>query len=281
MVVRLRPTSRTLRIETDDARIERYVKTAYGNNLLDPTHAATDVAVLTTGSEAPVVSFNGVALSRDWPGPGKNPWQSGAYIIDQFVWRALANDPDWMALYACAVVSRERAVLLVGASGVGKTTLGFALQRLGASIIGDEMVLVHRDDVAVGAIDRRLSVRWGTDDPLDDPALHVLIRNNAALVGAGEDGFLAVDRRVFGAVPPPAKLAATFVVTRGEREPLVAPASASRTALSIAPYLGVRPQGLDDIARVARALARGRCFTLNLGAPHAAARAVLGALTTC
>lgn len=281
MLLQLAPTSRALRMVTDDARIERYVQTAYGNLLSDAMMNATDTGIVTT-AETPVrVLFNGVPIKREWSGPGTNPWRSGAYIVDQFVWRSLAKDSDWFALYGCAVIVDDRAIVLVGQSGVGKTTLGLALQRLGATLIGDEMVLVNRRTRLVATIDRRLSIRWGANDPLNDAVLAGLIRDNASPIGSGTTGFLALDRRIFGEKPGMAPLAATFVLTRNGELPTVAPVSASRTVLTIAPYLGARPKNLDDIAYVFSVFAHGSCFTVNVGDPNETAEAMLEMMSKC
>jgi hypothetical protein len=270
-----------LRIETDDERAERYVRTAYGALLADPGPEPTDVAALMTATGSVIASFNGVELPREWSGPGKNPWRSGAYITDQFVWRALAAEREWTSLYGCAVVAGRGALLFVGPSGTGKTTLGLALQRLGARVIGDEMIVVNQTDFTVDAIGRRLSVRGTPDDPLDDPALGDVIRRCGSLVGSGKERFLAVDRCAFGALPARARLAATFFVSRGEREPGVVPAGVSRTALAAARYAGRRPQNFDELAQLAAVLGAGRCFGLSLGDPNASARAVLEAAGAC
>jgi hypothetical protein len=256
MTVRLTPTSRTVHIETDDERVERYVRTAYGNLLVAAPAPATHTAALLTASGAAHVSFDGVAIPRDAEATG-TPWDSDAFVVDQFIWRALANDSDWVALYAGAVVIDGRAALLVGDSGVGKTTLALALRSLGAGILGDEMALVHRRDDKVDAIDRRLSIRRD--------------RGEAALV----------DRRVLGDPPAPAPLAATFIVKRGTGAPQVVPVSAARTALTLASYLGARPKMLADVTAFARVLERGRCFTLTLGEPGRSARMLLETVRAC
>ena len=278
MLLRLAPTSRALRIETDDERVAGYVHTAYGNNLAQSTLPATDSALLLTRHKTGAASFNDVPLTRDWF-VTPNQWKSNLYIVDQFVWRSLIADPDWIALYGCAVVVGERALLLVGASGVGKTTLAFALQRIGAHVIGDEMIVIRRADLAVGAIDRRLSIRWEPGYRIGDERLDRLVREHASSVGTAA-GFRALDRRVFGEVPELAQLSATFVVTRGSEE-RVTPLPASRAALMSASHLGSRPETIEAIVEFARLLSHGRCFSLRLGQPDASARAVLEAFERC
>ncbi len=279
MLLRLAPTSRALRIETDDERIAGYVHTAYGNNLTEQTFPSTDRALLLTRHKTGAASFNDVPVTRDWF-VTPSQWKSNLYIVDQFVWRSLIADPDWTALYGCAVVVRERALLFVGASGIGKTTLAFALQRLGAHVIGDEMIVVRRADRSVGAIDRRLSIRWGSDYRIGDERLDRLVHEHASPIGK-DAAFRALDRRVFGELPELAQLAATFVVTRGGEEPRVTQLPASRAALMSSSHLGSRPETIDDIAEFARLLDNGRCFSLRLGQPDASARAVLDAFERC
>jgi energy-coupling factor transporter ATP-binding protein EcfA2 len=268
-------------LETDDARVVRYVRVAYGATLVDSLADPTDVAVLSTSSGNTIASFNGIEVCRDRPAAGKNPWSSDAYVVDQLVWMALAGERAWTALYACAAVVHGRAVLLAGESGIGKTTLGLALQRLGARVIGDEMIVIRSAPSAVDAIDRRLSVRWRSGDPLGDPGLRDLIRKEAKAIGHGNDRFLALDRRAFGAPPGPAPLDATFILSRGNSTPQIAGAGVMRTALAIAPYAARRPKGFDEVARLAELLSAGRCFTLRLGDPSASARAVFEEVCAC
>ena len=281
LLLDLAPTSRSLRLETDDERIVRYVRTAYGATLADTAGDASDRARLMTGAAKTIVTFNGVDVPRTWTGAGRNPWRSGAYIVDQLVWRALAGERVCTALYACAVLVNGRAVILAGDSGVGKTTLALALQRLGAFIIGDEMLVIRPTSSTVDAIDRRLSIRWASGDPLADPALYDVIRKNATTIGAGRARFLALDRRVFGTPPAPAPLAATFVVSRGAGSPRITTIGAARTALAIAPFVAPRPNGLDEVARLADLVGVGRCYTLEIVDPNTSARAVLAAVSTC
>jgi hypothetical protein len=277
--LRLAPTGRSLRLVTDDERVARYVRIADAATLVAEMPQPSDIAVLFTGGANTIVSFNGDDLPRNWSGRGANPWRSGSYTVDQFVWRSLAGDSAWVALYACAVVFRGRSLLFSGPSGVGKTTLCLALQQFGARLIGDEMIVVNPSTLEVDAIDRRLSVRWPHGDPLDDAVLHDLIQKTGAQIGSGPGRFLAVDRRAFGALPAPAPLGATFVLARGDGAPRLAHAGAGRTALATAPFAGRRPNELDDIGRLADVLAGGRCYSLALGDPQASARTVFEELS--
>ena len=281
MVLNLAPSSRSLRIKTDDERIERYVRIAYGAMLGGAGSPATDIGVLMTRDVQPRVEFNGSPVKREWAKAGRNPWRSGAYMVDQFVWRSLAQDNDRLALYACAVIFDERAILLVGDSGVGKTTLGLALQRRGGRIVGDEMVLIDRQSFVVDAIDRALSVRWGSNDPLGDAALCAFVREHGSLVGSDERRFLSIERSAFGALPRPAVLTATFVLTRSDGATSLASRTPSGAALAVAPYVAGRPKNLDDIRGLCDILAHGTCFALDAGDPNEAASAVVNAVCAC
>jgi hypothetical protein len=92
---------------------------------------------------------------------------------------------------------------------------------------------------------------------------------------------LAIDRRAFGAPPSQAPLAATFVLSRAGGSPRIAAAGTTRTALALGPYAARRPNGLEEVARLAEVLSAGRCFTLSLADPNASARAILEELETC
>lgn len=272
----LTPTCRYVRITTDDDRVLAYVNSAYGPavSTVEAPRDRTDEATLLTATSPPTVAFNAVPLSRHAPTAGKNPWTSGAYIVDQFVWRAIASDPDWVPLYACAVDIGGRAVVFAGAGGAGKTTLGLALMSAGALVYGDEMILIHRRRGLVDAISRRLIVRCGSLDVLGNVALAERIRTAGVVWGSGPEAYLALDRAQFGPVPRPAPLAALMFVERGSGVPTLSPLSAARAGVALRSYLGRAVRDFADFASLVRIISPIPCFRLSIGDPQATAAAV-------
>jgi hypothetical protein len=253
--LRLAPTSRYVRIVTDHDRVAAYVRSAYG----DVVHQGsmpedrTDEGVVLTATIPATVRFNAVPLPRDAPAAAKNPWASGAYVVDQIVWRALAADPDWIPIYACAVEIGGRAVILVGAGGVGKTTLGLALADRGAGFYGDEMVLINRRSRRVSAVSRRLILRAGTLELLGNPAFRP---------------------SQLGPAPPPAPLGAVMMLERGSGAPRLSQLSATRAAVVMRPYLGTAVADFNAFASLVQIISLNRCFRLVAGDPVATAAAI-------
>lgn len=49
-----------------------------------------------------------------------------------------------LSLHASAVSVEDKAVVILGASGSGKSTLALQMMALGASLVGDDQLLLHR-----------------------------------------------------------------------------------------------------------------------------------------
>jgi hypothetical protein len=279
----LYPTSRRLLLTTPDPRIEHYVRTAYRRSIVsEELVPGADRAIVTVAPAPAAATFNGKPLAD--PGivrDARSPWRSGAYLVDQCVWRALRADGDWDPIYGCAVRVGNRAVLIVGESGVGKTTLCLALSRLGAAIYGDEMVLVHRRTRAVTAIPRALTIHVGSFALFDDDAFCRRIRRRAVPVEALANGVSSVDARVLGPPPAPVTLRAVVIVKRGSGDTKLAPLRPAHAAMMLAPHLAERPSDLSAVGRVAARLSSIAAFRLTLERPGAAAAALVEGLSQC
>jgi hypothetical protein len=278
--LQLRPTARSLAIATDDERVERYVRTSYALVLANGVPHDADRAELLTATRPVTATFNGVPLPRPKSASRTDPLNSGAYLVDQFLWRSLARDDAWLSLYGCAVALGERTVALVGASGTGKTTLALALRRHGGRLYGDEMIVVHRRDAVAGAIARRLAVRERTLALLADERLSALVRAGECLADAAGSTYYVCRRALDPSTEnaPPLPLAALVLLRRGTGATRLRKLSPAIAALEAASYLGVRPGNLSEVGALAALLRAAATFELSVADPHAAAALVAAAL---
>jgi hypothetical protein len=285
IVLALEPTGRRLCIETDDVRIERYVRTAYRALLGSgsPGTGALDYGRLFTARVPATVCFNGCALpdGRAEDGTQAPWWSSGGYLIDQFVWRSLARDGDWTSLYGCVFTFGGRAAFVAGPSGVGKTTLGLALAAAGASFCGDEMILIHRRTKQTTALRRALSIRTESLERLDDQRISDTVCRFAEPLGDETSGIVALDPSRLGPLPAPAPLRAVILAESGDGAARLVPVSTARAAARLTPYLTERPMDLTGVTDVAELIAGAAAFRLSIGAPRETAAALLDGIAAC
>lgn len=75
---------------------------------------------------------------------------------------SLAASEDEWAVHAAAVVHNNRAVLLPGAAGQGKSTLALGLAAAGATLLGDDTVVLARNTLDVRAMPFPLCIKRGS-----------------------------------------------------------------------------------------------------------------------
>jgi hypothetical protein len=285
LVLALAPTGRRLCIITDDERIDRYVRTVYANLAVraavgdDPL----DYGRLFTSRVPATVCFNGIALPGGRDGNAQPPpwWSSGAYLIDQFVWRSLALDAGWISLYGCTFSFAGRTSFIAGPSGAGKTTLGLALAAAGATLCGDEMVLIERATRRAAGLRRALTIRTPALERLGDARIADIVNRHAHAVGDPTSGMVALDASHLGSPAGPLPLGAVILAERGEGGARLEPVSTARAAARLTPFLTHRTGDLGTVSDVADALAGAPAYRLTLGEPHETAALVLGALSPC
>ena len=104
--------------------------------------------------------YNGALIARS-----RHPGEVLRTLEEEFQLCTARNSPLGLFVHAGVVAWRGRAILLPGASGVGKTTLVRSLLELGASYLSDEYALID-DEGLVHPFPRRLRLRrpQGGDD---------------------------------------------------------------------------------------------------------------------
>lgn len=191
---------------------------------------------------------------------------------------AVAPSADHLLAHAGVVASGDRAVLLPGASGSGKTSLTIALVAAGLEYLSDETAAVAVRDLALLPYPKPLSVKAGAQPVF--PELRPP-PGSAAARCTGETWHVPADRVRAGAVARvtayPAFVVAPRYVAGGRT--VLEPASRAETMVTLganSSYVGaLGPALLDVLERIVR---RAATYRLAYGDVHAARDAVLGLL---
>ena len=283
--LKLAPTRRRLTISTDDERIDRYVRTTYARLLTShvPDDDAVDRAELFTEVRPARARFGDTLLPAPDASDPERPWNSGSYTTDQFIWRSLANDEGWSSLHGSALCIEGRGVLLVGASGCGKTTLSLALASAGAGWYGDEIALIERRKQTICAIPRTIAVRSRTLDVLTDPGLNAKVRRHGGSAHRNEMLYNIDARELFPHAYPgsPQPLRAVFVITGHHDEATVEPLSGAAGSLRIAPHLNGGRRDLEAIVALRKLFAGASIFELRPAHPVVTAELVSRTVGAC
>lgn len=184
-----------------------------------------------------------------------------------------------LAIHAGVVAFDERAVILAGPSGHGKSTLTLALVRAGGTLLTDEMAVIAPDDRTVLPFPRGIHVRPDTFAMF--PELEFVQRRERYDLGGGSEW--AIGARDLAAaftarLGGPSRLGG--IVVLGDmpdpgREMSLTPLSPAVAALDL---LRGTPAGATDFAgtmrRLAAITADVRCARLRMGPLQASADAV-------
>lgn len=198
-----------------------------------------------------------------------SPWE--ALFASVAVNRALSLQPEIMFFHGAAVRVNGRALLLLGASGAGKTSVSLALAARGHDFYGDDIVGVRLDSRAIVPLRRAAHVRTGPTAPEVARALG----DSPASVGGRR---LAEVSRVFPqAGAAPASLDLTVCLRHFAAETCVTPFSPRLQDLHwITPHAGSLHAGraAERAMRVVSLVSDSTCFFLDAASPESAANAL-------
>lgn len=184
-----------------------------------------------------------------------------------------------LAVHAGVVAFDERAVILAGPSGHGKSTLTLALVRAGGTLLTDEMAVIAPDDRTILPFPRGLHVRPDTFAMF--PELEFVQRRARYDLGGGSEWSIRARdlAAAYGAgLGGPTRLGGIVVlgdVPDPQREMSLTPLSPAVAALDL---LRGTPAGATDFAGTMRRLgavtADVRCARLRMGPLDASADAI-------
>jgi len=278
---------RTLAIETDSDEIMRYIDGAFRRLRVDPDRDSRprDFASILYGlGTAPSISFNAAPVTFEHPTKVDSAFHAAFYGSAKLFRLSMRRSTDWHSVYAAALRIRDRAVLIAGASGIGKTTLTLELLRRGAQLYGDEFACIRKSDRFVVGFPRTFMIREETLSVIEQPPLRSTCERSApreqAVAGRVWDHIDPAE--VFGedVFASPARLGAAILLSRDpERPPSAERLSSAVASTELVARFNRAFVEFTHFADIAGLFAGIPCYRLWIGEPRATADALLGVLT--
>jgi hypothetical protein len=211
-----------------------------------------------------------VAYSRDGLAASTaSPWE--ALFASVAVNRALSVQPQIMFFHGAAVGVNGRGLLLLGASGTGKTSVSLALAARGYDFYGDDIVGVRLDSRAIVPLRRAAHVRTGPSAPEVTKALGDSPASDA------RSRIADVSRFFPQAGAAPAALDITVCLRRFAGETSLTPFSPRPQDLQwVTPHVGSLHAGgvAERAMRVVSLVSDSMCLFLDAASPESAADAL-------
>jgi hypothetical protein len=260
-------------ISSDSPEIMLYVRGAFGRMRRDVSSGSLplDHAEIAIAPAQRGIRFNGEPIELPAEETGTDV-QLGWYGSSRLFRESFRRNPDWRGFHGAALRVGKRAVILVGDSGAGKTTLALSLLSLGAGFYSDEFAFVHRRQRLVWGYPRTLVVRRETLGLIAEARLQRLCAPSQARLTAGGPVWDFVDAgELFGpaVLAEPAPLGAIVLLTRpaAPQAPALEPLPATLAALDISPRLNRDETGFARLTDLAELLAGVPAYRLTLGLP--------------
>jgi hypothetical protein len=190
---------------------------------------------------------------------GADPWALANNLRYLILQRVQADSAPFLVIHAAVVARNGEAVILVGASGAGKTTLALALVDRGWSLVSDDLAVLDPTSGSILSLLKPVSIK-------DAGAFRSFDGRWAVpeWIGAPRAGFLA-PADLFS---PSTHLrhhvqAVTFLERRGGGPATLSSMSGARAIASLARHV----EGLDagSVAALARLCTHAACGTLSHG----------------
>ena len=181
------------RVTASDACVANYLHRLCHQFEAEPAEDAVELEVRRGSGGGWEICEDGDAVQRRKTAVG-----AARHVEWRMVRMAARAEQEYVHWHGAALTRRGHTLLIPGAPGTGKTTLGLALTVQGFELIGDDVVFMEPDSGAVHPFHRALQVRDDAIPRLD--AAGVQFRRSLRLPGFFEAG--AVDHWRFTPSPP-------------------------------------------------------------------------------
>jgi hypothetical protein len=262
---------RQLALEIDSPQIRDYVRTTYARTRIAEPVAGLplDRAAICRRDGRDGIEFNGSPV--DLEGAATSEFGLGFYGSNRLFRESFRRNEAWLSFHGAAVALPAGALVVVAASGAGKTTLALALLDRGARLLSDEFVFVRKDDKVVWGYPRTFMIREPALAQIANPKIRERCRAADAKVSSG--GF-----NIWHAIDPvdvygprvyaqPAPLAGIAILERTGDDGAtlcerIAPAVAS---LEVSRRLNSNAEGFGRLSGVAGVFAGVRAYRVAFG----------------
>jgi hypothetical protein len=247
-----------------------------GGGLITATIGASNYSVVAPALRSALVMASPAMVAR--------PYDLRCELLEFAVYTLVARDQPVLPLHAACVGLRDRAVLLLGESGAGKSTATLQCLLAGLGVLAEDVVFIEPRRLTVTGVPNYLHLRLETPRLL--PAAQARSIRRAPVIERRNSGVRKYELDLRGKAGPrlllPAKLVAVVVLSRrkaGRGAPLLRELSASellRTLDRDQPYARSRPlwrRLRSDLGRLPK-------FRLERGTAAADTATALAALLT-
>ncbi len=182
-------------------------------------------------------------------------------------WRVIATRTEYVQLHAATLACEGQAVVLVGPSGTGKSTLAAGLLARGWSYLSDEFALIDPNTLHVHPFPKALCIKAGSFPEMDRLSLPLWRRRHYVKAFKGPVGYIRTQdvARQVDTSPRPIRFV-VFPRYAGGNEARLYPVSRARAAFSLAGYAFNRNVfGSRTITILGQVVRNAECFGLQSG----------------
>jgi hypothetical protein len=270
---------RRLIISSDEPEVLEYLRSAFRRVCVAIPQAGDeefDRGEILAHNGSLWLTFNGEPMPSSGGVP-KTLFRRAFYGSSKLMRASFRRNTDWHSAYGAALRARDKAVIILAESGIGKTTLALELMARGAGFLSDEFVFIRKADKVVRGLPRAMLIRERTLTVFGDPRLRAACEASAPRMPHGDRVWDNIDAGdVFGeeVFAKPAPLAAAILLERKPTGVTVDALPSTVAAANLCTRLNGGASAFDRLADAALLLSGIPCYRIAASTPRCAADAL-------